>query len=73
MRNGYKNLVEKSEGKRLLGKHRLDWEVILKSLLGKYGGNMWNGCIWFRIGTSGGLLEHGNEPSGSVTGGEFLN
>jgi hypothetical protein len=31
---------------------------------------VWNGCIWLRIGTSGG--EHGNEPSGSIKGGEFL-
>jgi hypothetical protein len=22
--------------------------------------------IWLRIGTSGGLCEHGNEPSGSI-------
>jgi hypothetical protein len=29
---------------------------------------VWIGCIWLRIGTS----EHGNEPSGSIKGGEFL-
>jgi hypothetical protein len=28
--------------------------------------------IWLRIGTSGGSCEQGNEPSGSVKGGEFL-
>jgi len=25
-------------------------------MLGKYGGKMWTGCIWLRIGTSGRLL-----------------
>jgi hypothetical protein len=28
--------------------------------------------LWFRIGTSGGFFEHGNEPSGSVKCGKFL-
>jgi len=37
-------------------------------ILTKYGGRLWTGCIWLRIGTS----EHGNEPSGSIKGGEFL-
>jgi len=25
---------------------------------------VWTGFIWLRIGSSGGLLEHGDEPSG---------
>jgi len=25
-------------------------------LLGKWGGKVWTGCIWLRIGTSGGLV-----------------
>jgi hypothetical protein len=29
---------------------------ILYSILEKYGGNVWTGCICLRIGTSGGLL-----------------
>jgi hypothetical protein len=33
---------------------------------------VWTGCIWLRIGSSGGLCEHGDEPSGSIKGGEFL-
>jgi hypothetical protein len=34
----------------------VDGSIILKWLLGKYGGKVWTGCIWFRIGTSGGRL-----------------
>jgi hypothetical protein len=28
--------------------------------------------MWLRIGTSGGLCEYGNELSGSIKGGKFL-
>jgi hypothetical protein len=41
-------------------------KIILERILGKYCGKFWNGCIWLRLGTSGGLCEHGNEPSGSI-------
>jgi hypothetical protein len=43
-------------------------KIILEWILGKYCGNVWTGFIWLRIGTNG----HGNEPSGSIKGGEFL-
>jgi hypothetical protein len=33
---------------------------------------MWIGFIGLRIGTGGGLFGHGNEPSGSIKCGEFL-
>jgi hypothetical protein len=34
---------------------------------------MWTGFIGLRIGTGGaGSCEHGNEPSGSIKCGEFL-
>jgi len=39
--------------------------------LGVDGRKVWTGRIWLRIGTSGGLLKHGNEPSSSLKGGEF--
>jgi hypothetical protein len=39
--------------------HVLDW------ILGKWGGKMWTGFIWLRIGTNGG-------PSGSKEGGVFF-
>jgi hypothetical protein len=33
---------------------------------------VWAGRDWFRIGTNAGFCEHGNEPSSSVKGGEFV-
>jgi hypothetical protein len=35
---------------------RLRWEVDIRMDVRKTEGLGWNGCIWFRIGTSGGLL-----------------
>jgi hypothetical protein len=34
----------------------VDVKIILKWSLDKKGGKVWTGFIWFRIGTSGGLL-----------------
>jgi hypothetical protein len=34
----------------------VDRKIILECILRKYGGEMWIGCVWLRIGTSGGLL-----------------
>jgi hypothetical protein len=34
----------------------VDGKIILECILGKYGGNVWTGIIWFRIGTNGWLL-----------------
>jgi hypothetical protein len=36
------------------------------------GLGMWIGFIGLRIGTMVGSCEHGNEPSGSIKCGEFL-
>jgi hypothetical protein len=49
-----------------------DGRIILEWILGKYGGKVWSGCILLRIGTTGGCCEYGNEPWGSIKGGEFL-
>jgi len=35
------------------------------------GWEMRIGCIWLRIGTSGGSYEHGDKTSGFIKGGEF--
>jgi len=32
---------------------------------------MWTGCIWLRMRPMAGCFEQGNEPSGSIKGGEF--
>jgi len=47
-------------GKLKEGDHSKDLGVgetiILERILGKQDGKLWTGCIWLRIGTSGGLL-----------------
>jgi hypothetical protein len=40
---------------RPLGKPRGRWEIKLRWTLEKYGGMVWTGFIWLRIGASGGL------------------
>jgi hypothetical protein len=49
----------------------VDGKILLEWILEKYGEKVWTGFMWLRIGTSGGLL-HGNEPSDSIKGREFL-
>jgi hypothetical protein len=50
----------------------VDVRIILEWVLWKYGGKVWTGRIWFRMRTSGGLCERGDEQSGSIKGGKFL-
>jgi hypothetical protein len=56
MRNAYKILVGKPNG----GDHSedlgVDWSIILEWMLGKYGGKLRTAFVWFRVGTSDGLL-----------------
>jgi hypothetical protein len=35
---------------------RRRWEIILEQILRKHGGKTWTGCMWLKIGTSGGFL-----------------
>jgi hypothetical protein len=59
----YIALVERPEGKRPLGRPRHRWEDNIKMDLKDKGIGRFS---WIRIGSSGGLCEHGNEPSGSI-------
>jgi hypothetical protein len=34
----------------------VDGKITLEFILRKQGGKVWTGCMWFRIGVSGGLL-----------------
>jgi hypothetical protein len=68
MRNTYKNLVVKPEGKRLLGRPRREWADNIKMDL---VGEGWEGVGWMHL-VQVGFSEHGNEPSASITGGNFL-
>jgi hypothetical protein len=57
-RNVYRILVGKPEGRRPLERPRRRWEDGIKMDLGKisWGGGVWSGFTWLRIGTVGGLL-----------------
>jgi hypothetical protein len=61
----YRVLVGNPEGKRPLGRPRCRWEDNIKVDLQEVG--VWTGLSWLRIETGG-----GNEPSGSITCGDFL-
>jgi len=54
-RGVHKVLVGKPEGKRPLGRPRLDGRIILIRIFGKWKG-VETGCSWLRIGTDGGHL-----------------
>jgi hypothetical protein len=56
MRNVYKILIGKPEGKRPLRRPGRRWEDNIRTDLSELGGKVWTGCIWLRIGTSGGPL-----------------
>jgi hypothetical protein len=56
MRNAYKILSGKSEGRDHSEDLGVDRRIILEWILGKWGRKTWTGFIWLRIGTSGGLL-----------------
>jgi hypothetical protein len=49
-------LFENLKGRNHLEDLGFNEGIILKWILGKYGGKVWIGFIWLRIGTSGGLL-----------------
>jgi hypothetical protein len=67
MRNGYKNLAGKPEGKRSLWRP-IYWNNIKMDL--KHGLMMWAGLIWGS--PVAGSCENGTAASGSTKGGEFL-
>jgi len=48
-------MVGRPEGKRPLGRLRVDGKIILKRIFKKWNGSQ-TGLIWLRTGTSGGLL-----------------
>jgi hypothetical protein len=50
--------VGKPEGKRPLGRPRRRWEDNIRMYSREigWGGVVWTGLMWLRIGTSGGLL-----------------
>jgi len=55
-----------------LGDPGADGRIILRWIFRKWDVEVWTGSSWLRIGTGGGHCECGNEPSGSIKCGEFL-
>jgi hypothetical protein len=51
-----KFLFENLKGRDYLADQGTDEKLILKRILEKYGGKVWTGLIWLRIGPDGGLL-----------------
>ena len=50
----------------------IDGKIILRWIFRKWDGVAWTGLIWLRVVTGAGPCKHGNEPSGSIKLGEFL-
>jgi hypothetical protein len=71
MKNAYRILVGKPEGKRQFWRSGGYRRIICKWILKKWGGRMRAGLIWLRSGSSGGLL-HCDEPPGYIKGWEFF-
>jgi hypothetical protein len=55
-RTAYEMFIGKPEGTKTLEDPGVDGKITLEWILGKQGGKVWTGCIWLRIGMSGGLL-----------------
>jgi hypothetical protein len=69
VRGAYNILVGRPEGRRPLGKPRHRWEDNIKMNLREIG---FGDVDWIHWGQVAGSCEHGNEPSGSIKRGEFL-
>ena len=68
----YRVLVGKPEGKRPLGRPRPKLEDNIKMDLQDVVGVVGTGWSWLRIREVAGTCEYGNEFSGSIKCGEFL-
>jgi hypothetical protein len=61
-----------TSGKNNTGGPRLRWEDNIKTDLQEVGCGVWTGLNWLRIGQMAGICECGNETSGTIKRGEFL-
>jgi hypothetical protein len=68
----YRVLVWKPEGKRPLRRPRHRWGNTIKMDVQEVECRAWTGSSWLRIGRVAVTGECGNEPSGSMICGEFL-
>jgi len=68
----YGALVGNLSGRGHLEVPGVDGRIILRLIFRKWDVGVWTGSIWFRIGQVVGTCDCGNEPSGSLKCGEFL-
>jgi hypothetical protein len=68
----YRVLVRKPEGIDHLGDPDIDGRIILRWIFRKWDVGVWTGSSWLGLGTVGVHCEYGNEPSGAIKCGEFL-
>jgi len=54
IKTAYKMLFGKLNRRDYTENLGIDDRMILESIVGKYGENLWTGFIWLRISTSGG-------------------
>jgi hypothetical protein len=71
MDNAYNILVEKPEGRRHLEGFGVHGRIILHCILGEMVGSCCLNASGSGWGPVAGSCEHGNEPSGSIKGGEL--
>jgi hypothetical protein len=71
-RGVYRVLVVKPEGKRTLGDTGVDGRIILGLIFKKWDVSVRTGLGWLRIGQVAGACECGEEHSGSIKRGEFI-
>jgi hypothetical protein len=71
-RDVYRVFVGKLEGKRPLVDPGVDGRIILRRIFRKWDIGVCTGLSWLKIQTAAGTCECGNEPSGSIKYGEFL-
>jgi hypothetical protein len=56
MRGAYRECVGKPERNSHVEDINFNGGIILRWIFKKWNRSAWTGCIWFRIGTVGGLL-----------------
>jgi hypothetical protein len=72
VRGAYNILVGRPEGRRPLGRPRRRWEDNIKIDLREIGFGDVDWIHWAQDRQVAGSCEHGNEPSGSIKCGKFL-
>jgi hypothetical protein len=72
VRGAYSILVERPEGRRPLGRPRRRWEDNIKMDLREIGFGDVDWIHWAQDRELADSCEHGNEPSGSIKFGKFL-